>query len=162
MPNTCPLCGLAEPNCRISGRGNQDVADINCQICGNFAATPDHFSPGSLVSRVPRFLREKGVQEHDLVQANELLKAYLSIYTRECSESGRPPELLNFFAPLELERLAETYAFTPVSQKPEILLRLLETRTRFPGSPAKFLPAYDYTAVNAVNAADDLLSASVG
>ena len=45
------------------------------------------------------------------------------------------------FAPAELERLAETYAFTPVSQKPEILLRLLETRTRFPGSPAKFVAA---------------------
>jgi nucleoside 2-deoxyribosyltransferase len=151
MPSTCPLCGLAEPNCRISGRGDRDVAEISCQICGNFVVTPGHFSPGSLVSRVPRFLREKGVLQHDLSRANELLKAYLSIYTRECSESGRPPELLNFMAPNELERLAETYAYTPVSRKSDKLLRLLEARTPFPGSRARFFPAYDYSAIHALN-----------
>ena len=155
MPNTCPLCGLGEPQCIISARSVQfDVADISCRMCGDFSATPGHFSPGTLLSRVPRFLVEKRVSEHQFDEANKLFKVYLSIYTRECYESSRQPDLLNFLAPSELERLAETYAFTPISQKPDKLLRLLEARTTFPGSAAKLIPAYDYPAVHAVNPAE--------
>ena len=47
--------------------------------------------------QVPGFLRDKGVADYD--RANALMHAYLSIYTRECTERGTTPELINLVRP---------------------------------------------------------------
>jgi len=143
----CPLCGLPAS---ISGRANQDVADVRCRKCGYFAVAPDLMAFDLTLSHIPAFLRDKGVCE--LAQAAKLLKAYLSIYTRECAENGKPPELLNFLDLPALELLANTYSLTPVTSKPDRLLRLLERRTAYPGALASFNPQLDCPAIHAVSA----------
>jgi nucleoside 2-deoxyribosyltransferase len=106
------------------------------------------------LSQVPGFLRDKGVR--DTARAAALTKAYLSIYTRERSEGGSPPAVLDLLNPSNLERLAETYANSPATAKPDKLLRLLERRTAFPGALASFNPQLDCPAIHAVSAGEFL------
>ncbi len=148
----CPLCGLDPPLATIWPRADQDVNDVQCKRCGNFAVCPGHVSLDWNRGHVPSFLRGKGVAESDIARANALMRAYLSIYTRECTESGTTPELINLVDPASLERFAETYAFTPVASKPDKMLRLLEKRATFPGEQVRLDPDLEYPAVHAVNA----------
>ncbi len=111
----------------------------------------DWDSPG-----VPQFLLQKGLSKRDGMQASRLLRRYLSIYTRECSESGLPVPLINPFKPDQLAQLAETYANTPISAKVDKLLKLLERRTAYPGALAMFNPQLDCPAVHGVSAAEFL------
>ncbi len=90
----CPLCGLDPPLATISPRADQDVNDVQCKCCGNFAVCPGHVSLDWNRGHVPTFLRGKGVAEYDIARANALMRAYLSIYTRECTERGTPAELI--------------------------------------------------------------------
>jgi nucleoside 2-deoxyribosyltransferase len=147
---TCPLCGLEAPLATISPRADQDVNDVQCKRCGNFAVCPGHVSLDWNRGHVPTFLRGKGVAEYDIVRANALMHAYLSIYTRECTERRTPAEVINLVDAVSLERLAETYANTPVATKLEKLLRLIEKRTSFPGQPVQFTAPLDYPALHAV------------
>ena len=147
----CLLCGLPAS---ISGRASQDVADIRCRKCGYFAVGPDILDFNLTLSQVPTFLRDKGVR--DVIRAAALMKAYLSICTRECSESGSPPVVLDLLNPSALETLAETYANTPTTAKPHKLFRLLERRTAFPGALASFNPELDCSAIHAVSAGEFL------
>jgi hypothetical protein len=146
----CPLCGLDPPLATIWPRAGQDVNVVQCRRCGNFTVCPGHVSLDWNRGQVPSFLRDKGVAEYD--RANALMHAYLSIYTRECTERGTTPEVINLVDPASLERLAETYAFTAVASKPDKLLKLLEKRTAFPGQQVRLEPGLEYPAVHAVNA----------
>ncbi len=147
----CPLCGLPAS---VSGRATQDVADIHCRKCGYFAIVPDLLDFNLTLSHIPAFLRDKGVR--DTARAAALMKAYLSIYARERSESGSPPAVLDLLNPSALETLAETYASTHATAKPNKLLCLLERRTPFPGALASFNPELDCPAIHAVSAGEFL------
>lgn len=149
MPhNSCPLClQLAT----VTGAPDRDVAYVMCETCGSFSYAPDYSRPEWQLARVPEFLIRKGLGRLEVTRAAGLLRSYLSIYTRECTESGRRPELLNLLDVAALERLAETYADTPIYQKPGKLLRLLEKRTAFPGQQVRLARALDYPAVHAIN-----------
>lgn len=144
----CPLCG---GGCSrdLSQVHRSDVVLVTCRRCGNYSLA--HWRFPLQVPRVPEFLLQKGAAAGDLREANRLLGAYLSMYTRACTESGRPPELINLMDPGGLERIAQTFAFVPVPQKSDTLLRLLKKRTSFPGDPAKFSVGLDYPAVYAVD-----------
>jgi hypothetical protein len=151
----CPICEVDASAVTVTPRGpSQDVDDVQCRRCGIFAVAPGHIRADFNVRYVPNFLRAKGVPEHDLARASSLLRRYLSIYTRECSEQGLEAELLNLFDLNSLERLAETYSNTSIAAKPEKLLRLLSRRTQYPGAPASFNAELDYPAVHAVDAAE--------
>jgi len=78
----------------------------------------------------------------------------LSIYTRECTEKGTPCEPIISYEWDKLERLAETYAYTPIASKPDRLLRLLEKRTAFPGQKMPLDPELEYPAVHAINSGE--------
>jgi hypothetical protein len=170
----CPLCTLSYPRPDASPRPNTGAAtlktvtegcviDVNCKRCGPFVIGSGTFfkdigfdsGPNAVhwelsLASVPSFLLEKGIRPEDLKSANRLLRRYLSIYTRECMESGREPELLDRSDLGLVVGLAETYAAEPIASKPERLLRLVEKRTTFPGSPASMRPELDYPAVRAV------------
>jgi len=150
----CPICGLDAPLAVISPRAQQDVDDVECKRCGMFAISPGHVSMTFNVGYVPEFLRVKGIGEYDVARASALLRSYLSIYTRECTERGTPPELLNLFDLSVLERLAATYSQTPISAKPDKVLRLLERRTDYPGKAAQFNAQLDYPAAHAIDAGE--------
>jgi hypothetical protein len=150
----CPICGLDPPLATILPRADQDVDDVQCRRCGTFAVCPGHISLDWNRGRVPNFLRDKGVAEYDVARADKLLRAYLSIYFRECTERGALPEMLNLVDAPQLERLAETYAYTAISAKPEKVLRLLEQRTDYPGKPAQFNALLDYPAAHAIDAGE--------
>jgi nucleoside 2-deoxyribosyltransferase len=127
-----------------------DIIDVDCPRCGNFPQSPGHGSFRIELSKMPAFLAAKGVAVTDLGEANRLIGAYLSVYTRECTNTHREPELINLLDPKGLERLAETYAFTPIPQKFGKLLRLIAERTAFPGSSAHVNLGLDYPALHAV------------
>jgi hypothetical protein len=146
----CPICDLDPSLVRRFPRHDRDVDDIECARCGKFMFCPSHMSFDWDSPVVPQFLLQKGLTRRDAKQASLLVRKYLSIYTRECSERGLPPPLINPFDPKELSRLAETYAFTPVSVRAEKLLRLLERRTLFPGQPVRLDPELEYPAVHAI------------
>jgi hypothetical protein len=78
----------------------------------------------------------------------------LSIYTRECTERGIPGVPIISHEWDKLERLAETYANTPIASKPGKLLRLLEKRTGFPGQKVYLDPELEYPAVHAINSGE--------
>jgi nucleoside 2-deoxyribosyltransferase len=99
----------------------------------------------------PQFLADKRSDPNDRQEGEKLFRACLSIYTRECTESGIPSEPIISHEWDNLERLAETYAYTPVASKPDKLLRLLEKRTAFPGQQVRLARELDYPAVHAIN-----------
>lgn len=155
-PPKCPICGLDPPLVTISPRTDQDVDDVRCRRCGNFAVFPGHVSLDWNRGHVPSFLRAKGVAEYDITRAQALMRAYLSIYTRESTERGTPAEPINLVDGASLERIAETYAETAISAKPEKVLRLLEQRTDYPGKPARFSAKLDYPAAHAIEVGEFL------
>ncbi|HVB78538.1 MAG TPA: AbrB/MazE/SpoVT family DNA-binding domain-containing protein [Candidatus Binataceae bacterium] len=133
-----------------------DVVDVTCARCGKYPLAPgDGLFPLPL-STVPKFLIGKGVPETDLERATQLVGIYLSMYTRECTEAHRAPELINLTVLTTLERLAQTCAFTPMPQKSDKLLRLIKKLTRSPGSPAQLNLELDYPAIHAVDPAEAL------
>lgn len=148
----CPLCDLGKPLVNKFPRHDRDVDDVECARCGKFMFAPARMGFDWDSPVVPQFLIDKGLSRRDGKRASTLLRKYLSIYTRECTESGLPAPLINPFNPADLARLAETYAFTPVASKPGKLLRLLEKRTAFPGQQVRLARELDYPAVHAVSA----------
>jgi nucleoside 2-deoxyribosyltransferase len=146
----CPICDLNASFVHRSPRYDRDVDDVECARCGKFMFAPAHISFDWDSPVVPPFLIQKGLSRRDAKQASLLLRRYLSIYARECSERGLPAPLINPFNLDELARQAETYAFTPVAAKTEKLLRLLEKRTIFPGQHVRLDPELDYPAVHAI------------
>jgi len=151
MPDrACPLCGLVDPNSRFAPRANSPLFDFRCQRCGVFAFFPN-LPTINILGNIPRFLEEKFGIALGIDEATRHLSTYLSIYTRECFETGRPAEPLDLANPSTLVPLAEAYAFTPIFQKAEKLLRLVERRTRFPGEGVRVVAHYDYPAIHAIN-----------
>jgi nucleoside 2-deoxyribosyltransferase len=150
----CPLCCIAQPFVSTSS-GNDGQTHVSCKRCGDFvfcAGAPENWD----IPPIPRFILDKGVKRADHDRGRTLFKTYLSIYTRECSESSRLARLPSPFSLKALETLAETYANTVATAKPDKLLRLLERRTAFPGSLASFNPELDFPAVNAISAGEFL------
>jgi len=84
----------------------------------------------------------------------QLLAPYLSIYVREQTDSGHGRVEIDLGTANKLEELAETYANTPATAKPDKLLRLLERRTSHPGAPATVNAELDYPAIHAVSAVE--------
>jgi antitoxin PrlF len=150
---TCPLC---QKRCIGSARYHLDVIDVTCPRCGKYPLAPGHGSFPVQLPRVPEFLIGKGVPKTDLGQATQLVRVYLSMYTRECTEARRTPELIDLMDWKTLERLAQACAFTPVPQKSDKLLRLIKKLTASPGSPAQLNLALDYPAIHAVGPAEAL------
>lgn len=148
----CPLCDLPAK----FREATTTVGDFECRKCGYFKVALYSLNSGLKLSKVPTFLLNKCIGQCDVPRATALLKAYLSIYTRESSESGTPPTVLDLLNSSALENLAETYANTPVTAKPDKLLRLLERRTAYPGAPASFNPELGCPAIHAVSAAEFL------
>ena len=144
----CPICELEKPTISYADLSSSDRAEVICRRCGTFAVKA--IRPLEDIRPTPAVLLEKGVPRADVQQAMKLFRAYLSIYTREYTESGRTTEALDFWDTERLVRLAETYAYTPVPAKLDKLLRLIERRSAFPGSLAEFDPSLDYPAVHAV------------
>jgi len=147
-PNSCPLCHLTKPVVSVS-LGSGDSASIHCDRCGDFSiptSIPDNWDIG----RVPRFLLKKGVERSNQEQGRQVLRKYLSIYSRECTESGRLAEFPVPFNLTQMESLAETYAFTPIPERGDRLLRLLARRTVYPGRPVAANAYYDYPAAHAI------------
>ena len=110
---TCPLC---RKPCIGSARYN-DVIDVSCARCGKYPLAPGHGSFPLRLPTVPEFLVAKGVPKTDLERATRLVGVFLSMYTRECTEEHRAPELVNLMDWKTLERLAQTCAFTPIDRK---------------------------------------------
>jgi nucleoside 2-deoxyribosyltransferase len=102
------------------------------------------------IGRVPAFLLEMGARRSDQEQGRGLLKKYLSIYSRECEESGRRAEFPVPFNLPQMERLAETYAHTPIPDRADRLLRLLARRTNYPGGTVEVNAYFDYPAAHAI------------
>jgi antitoxin PrlF len=150
---TCPLC---QKRCIGSARYQMDVIDVTCPRCGKYPLAPGHGSFPVQLPKVPEFLVARGVPRMDLEQATQLVRAYLSMYTRGCMEARRTPELVNLMDWKTLERLAQTCAFTPVPQKSDKLLRLIRKLTASPGSPAQLNLGLDYPAIHAVDPAEAL------
>jgi antitoxin PrlF len=150
---TCPLC---RKPCIGSARYNMDVIDVSCVRCGKYPLAPDHGSFPLQLPRVPEFLVGKGVPEMDLGRATRLVGTFLSMYTRDCTEARRTPELINLMDWKTLVRLAQTCAFTPIPQKSEKLLRLIKKLTASPGSPAQLNLGLDYPAIHAIDPAEAL------
>ena len=99
---------------------------------------------------MPVFLLEKGVKRSDQALGIQFLRKYLSIYTRECKESGRRAKFPVPFDRSQMERLAETYAYTPIPDRADRLLRLLARRTTYPGKSVEANAYYDYPAAHAI------------
>src|SRR5208337_3924522 len=87
----CPLCGLSQPLATSSPDPDRDRTAVRCRRCGNFSI-PSGIPENWDIGRVPRFLLEKRVRRSDQARGRELLRKYLSIYTRECQETGRRAE----------------------------------------------------------------------
>ncbi|MHB1730421.1 MAG: hypothetical protein ACYCVG_05565 [Leptospirillum sp.] len=148
----CPLCEQLDyethPSPSFSNPNESEPSGWNfwCLRCGNFKTDRQAQIPG--YPQIPEFLKEKGIE--DVNEANDLLKRYLSIYTRECTESGITPNILENSDQSILINLAETYTWTPVSKKAEKLLSLIKKRTKYPGTPGLITLSLDYPAIHAV------------
>ena len=155
---TCPICQLGQPLVQARPIANPYDLEVNCKRCGRFEVVhPELLNPlylrqAGLQFPSPRFLADKRSDPNDRQEGEKLLRACLSIYTRECTERGIPGVPIISHEWDKLERLAETYANTPIASKPGKLLRLLEKRTGFPGQRVRLDPELDYPAVHAVNA----------
>lgn len=147
----CPLCRM---RCVGSSDYRTGIINVECERCGKYPVAPRHGSFPLQVPRVPEFLLEAGVDAHDVQEASRLLGAYLSMYTRVCTESRRPPELVNLVNPNALERLAKTVAFKPRAHKADALLRLLQKRAPVPGHSATFDLALDYPAIYTLDSSE--------
>ena len=151
----CPLCDLGEPFARVSPRDEHRRTHVSCGRCGDFvfdAGAPADWD----IPPIPRFILDKGVKRSDHENGRRLFKIYLSLYTRECGENRRPAQLPHPFDLSELVTLAETYANTSPTAKPEKLLRLLGKRTEHPGVAAAFNPGLDFPAIHGVSAGEFL------
>lgn len=145
----CPLCNLNSPHVALSSDPDRDKTVVRCRRCGNFSIAsdiPDNWDIGP----VPRFLLEKGVKRSDQAQGRQSLRKYLSVYSRECKESGRRAEFPVPFNLSQMERLAETYANTPIPERADRLLRLLARGTAYPGRSVEANAYYDYPAAHAI------------
>lgn len=144
----CPICELI---CPVDAEGPN--VDVSCARCGRFRATgcpPNYDLRTRTFPSVPNFLVRMGVNPNDTTAVGKLLAPYLSIYTREQTQTGRAPVEVDVGFATRLEELAETYANTPITLKPEKLLRLLERRTSYPGALATVNAQLDYPAIHAV------------
>lgn len=145
----CPLCGLHSPLVALFSDPDRGRASVRCRRCGDFSIAsdiPDNWDIG----RVPRFLLEKGVNRSDQAQGRRFLRNYLSIYSRECKESGRRAEFPVPFDLSQMERIAETYAYTPIPDRADRVLRLLTRGTAYPGRSVECNAYYDYPAAHAI------------
>ena len=149
MNGKCPICNLDSV---VDDKGSH--ADIYCRRCGRFWL--QGYRSGSGVrtrtfGSVPDFLVHKGVDPRDTVHVGELLAPYLSIYIREITDTGARPVEVDIGTAKKLEEMAETYADTPISAKPDKLLRLVARRTLHPGARATVNAELDYPAVHATS-----------
>jgi hypothetical protein len=147
----CPICGGYWPENQVRGQAGNEAYEFSCLRCGTFKFVgPRQVSE---LGHIPAFLKQKHGENLSLQEATDLLKIYLSIYTRECFESGRPPvQVFQLLNPSTWEHFAETYANTSVEHKSDKLLRLLARRTKYPGEQILISPSLDYPAAHAINA----------
>lgn len=145
----CPLCDLSQPLATSSSDPDRDRTAVRCRRCGNFSI-PSWIPENWDIGRVPQFLLEKKVRRSDQTRGRELLRKYLSIYSRECLEAGRRVEFPVPFDLSEMELLAETYAHTSAPDRADRLLRFLARRTDHPGKSLRVNAYYDYPAAHAI------------
>lgn len=145
----CPLCDLSQPLAASSSDPDRDRTAVRCRRCGDFSI-PSQIPENWDIGRVPQFLLEKRVRRSDQSRGRELLRKYLSIYSRECQETGRRAEFPVPFDLSEMELLAEAYAHTSVPDRADRLLRFLARRTDHPGKPVGVNAYYDYPVAHAI------------
>lgn len=156
----CPICRLLPPLVQTRQRANPQNLNVDCRRCGTFEVVrpdlldPSYLGQAGLQFPSPWFLPYKRLDPNDRQEGEKLLRAYLSIYTRDCTEKGIPCEPIISYEWDKLERLAEAYAYTPIASKPDKLLRLLEKRTAFPGQKVDLDPELEYPAVHAINSGE--------
>ncbi len=123
----CPFCGLEATQEKAS---NRDAFIVRCRRCGKF-----------LIARILLRVMETPLPD----PADDELKTYLSSHTRQSSDQGIITRLdINNW-----REFAKTHLGTAVSTKIEKLLRLLKSRSKYPGSPAEFQSKFDYPVLDA-------------
>jgi len=105
----------------------RDAFDIDCRRCGPFTISGTLYA----IRKIP-----------------PELKPHLSAYTRQCKEVNEHPEMLSTY---NLESLARRIAQIPPSQKPDMLLSIIGTRSPYPGATVSFSPEHDYPLLQAMN-----------
>ena len=127
MPSKqCPVCGSMEANVEHIGDALKSL--FTCDTCGRYVIT---------------YLLE--VQFEGDLAASQPLRRYLSAHARQASEVG---ELVTLVTDT-WEEYARAHQHTSVSQKIEMLLRLVERRTEAPGWSARFSIGSDYPPLDA-------------
>ena len=121
----CPLCDAE--SAKVSMHPTRDAFDIDCHRCGPFTISGTLYA----IRRIP-----------------PELKPHLSAYTRQCKEVNERPEMLSTY---NLESLARRIARILPSQKPDVLLSIIRTRSPHPGATVSFSPERDYPLVQAMN-----------
>ena len=126
-PRPCPVCGSREATVEpIADRPFRSL--FSCGNCGRYVISHDL----------------QNVFEED-PGAFQPLRSYLSAHTRQASEAGD----LVTLATDNWEEYARGHQHTPVSQKVEMLMRLLERRTDVPGNAVTFSTGSDYPLIDA-------------
>lgn len=121
----CPLCDAE--SAKVSMHPTRDAFDIDCYRCGPFTISGTLYA----IRKIP-----------------PELKPHLSAYTRQCKELNERPEMLSTY---NLESLARCIARIPPSQKPDVLLSIIGTRSPYPGAPVSFSAERDYPLLHGMN-----------
>lgn len=124
-PAPCPLCD-AEP---ISAMHllDKDAYEIECRRCGKFSVSGTLYSSRGIPSA---------------------LRPWLSGYTRQGHENGRPTEML---LSSNIESLGHDMERVSPKTRAERLLQMLIKRTSHVGAPVEFSPQLDYPLATAQN-----------
>ena len=128
MPqNQCPVCGSREASVEPTGDG-RDTSLFTCDTCGRYIIT-----------------YELRVQLESDRPGSLPLLWYLSAHTRQAADVGDVVTLTTD----NWEEFARAHQHTSMSQKVDMLLRLVESRTDAPGRPATFRIGSDYPLLDA-------------
>lgn len=124
-PSPCPLCD-AEP-ISATPSADKDAYTVECRRCGTFSIS------GTLYS------------SRDIPIS---LRPWLSAYTRQGYEHGRPTEML---LSSNIEALGQDMKRVPPNDRAEGLLRTLIKQTSYVGAPVEFSQQWDYPLATAQN-----------
>lgn len=124
-PSPCPLCD-AEP-ISATHLPDKDAYQIECRRCGKFSIS------GTLYS-------SRGIPN--------ALRPWLSAYTRQGHEHGRPSEML---LSSNIEALGQEMKKISPKDRVEKLLQALIKQTSHVGAPVEFSPQWDYPLATAHN-----------
>lgn len=124
-PSPCPLCD-AEP-ISAARQADKDIYEVECRRCGKFSIS------GALYS------------SRDIPIS---LRPWLSAYTRQNHEHGKPTELL---VSSNIQTLGQAMQNISPKDRATGLLQMLIRRTSHVGSPVEFSPEWDYPLATAQN-----------